>query len=93
MDFLLFVARVETIGPVNVFPKTSSSGGRRVLGVVVLVMERRDGSMSCSFDNRPASVCLLYCLTILDELLSRRYLIAPNGIRCHCIRPMSSSNL
>lgn len=46
----------------NVRPKTSSSGGTRVLGVVVLVMNKASGLMSGSLVISSSCDCILYGL-------------------------------
>ena len=48
--------------PVKDLPKTSSSGGTRVLGAVVLVMDSFEGSMSCAFTAEAARAAMLYSL-------------------------------
>ena len=54
--------QIQVIGksiPVNVRPKTSSSGGTRALGVVVLVTCRADGSRSGSCAIASSCDCML----------------------------------
>ena len=46
--------------PVNVLPKTSSSGGTSSFGVLVLVMDNLFGSMPCNFAVDPGSTDKLY---------------------------------
>jgi hypothetical protein len=48
--------------PVNVRPNTSSFCGTSSLGVVVLVIEREEGSMSPCFIVDAAWAWMLYCL-------------------------------
>ena len=59
---LVFAGDVEGVGgslPVNVRPKTSSSGGPSSLGVVVLVTVRAEGSMLGSLAIASSCDCML----------------------------------
>ena len=56
----------------KVRPKTSSLGGMSSLGVVVLVIVREEGSMSCRFIVDAAWAWMLYSLE--GECLSRELL-------------------
>jgi hypothetical protein len=54
--------RLSTFGlhlPVNVLPNTNSLGATSSLGVVLLVMDSLEGSMSCSFIVDAASALIL----------------------------------
>jgi hypothetical protein len=54
-----FSRRTGAVGrrPVNVLPKTRSSGGTIFFGVIVSVMESLEASRPGSFDNESSSAC------------------------------------
>lgn len=52
--------------PVNVLPKTNSLGGTSSLGVVVLVIDSLDTSISCSFTVDAAVALILYVLEAIN---------------------------
>jgi hypothetical protein len=55
----LFTYAVVANEPVNVRPKTSSSGGTSFFGFAVFVIDNLDASMSCNFTVEVASGVML----------------------------------
>lgn len=74
--------------PVNVRPKTSSSGGVSSLGVVVLVIVRTSGLMLGSLASSSSCDCILYGLLECQSGLGSRSGAALEAVR-HDLAHMS----